>query len=75
MVWFFGMPTAGKSWSADFCAKYNDWIHVDGDEVLMRQDPETVDIWKTFFTYYEDIIANKEPNTEKIEPYLTHLVN
>jgi hypothetical protein len=42
---FFGKPTAGKSWSADFVAKYHGWVHLDGDEEIMRYNPATYDIW------------------------------
>jgi adenylate kinase family enzyme len=45
IVWFFGCPTAGKSWSADFCAKYHDWIHIDGDEEVKKMDPENYKAW------------------------------
>jgi adenylylsulfate kinase-like enzyme len=31
IVWFFGIPTAGKSWTADFLEKYHGWVQVDGD--------------------------------------------
>ena len=73
VVWFFGVPTAGKSWSADFCAKYHDWIHIDGDEELMRQKPENAFMIGKMVQSYEAILACKEPAPGLLEPYLAQL--
>jgi len=56
MVWFFGQPTAGKSWSADFCAHYHDWIHIDGDEEFMRMNPKKHDVWGEIMNYFENYV-------------------
>ena len=73
VVWFFGVPTAGKSWSADFCAKYHDWIHIDGDEELMRQKPKNVFMIGNMVSTFDDILACKEPAPGLLEPYLDQL--
>jgi len=78
IVWFFGPPTAGKSWSADFCAKYHGWNHIDGDEELMRMNPKTfTTVWKGCMIQFEKCLEDKayEPPRESYAPYLTDLVN
>ena len=75
VVWFFGYPTAGKSWSADFCAVHHDWIHVDGDEELMRSNPKTHAIWNKIHSCYEDYLQkDKVPPRETYGPFLGDLV-
>lgn len=34
LVWINGHPTAGKTWTADYLAKYHGFHHIDGDEEL-----------------------------------------
>ena len=75
VVWFFGFPTAGKSWSADFCAVHHDWIHVDGDEELMRSNPKTYATWKDLMSVFEDYLQHdKTPPRETFSPYLGNLI-
>ena len=74
-VWFMGCPTAGKSWSADFCAKYHDWIHIDGDHMLRRNDPKKVDTWDGIFDTFDMIFQNKQPTEAQYGPYFMDLIN
>jgi hypothetical protein len=70
VFWFFGVPTAGKSWSADFCATYHDWIHLDGDEKLMRGHPDHSVMVGNLFNAFEYTLKYEEPPAEFIEPWL-----
>jgi hypothetical protein len=73
---FFGKPTAGKSWSADFVAKYHGWVHVDGDEEIMRSNPATYEIWTSAFKYFElQSGADPDSNTHLLQPLLDDLIN
>lgn len=40
-----GVPTAGKSWCADFMEHYYNCIHLDGDAVLMRMHLDDYKVW------------------------------
>lgn len=74
---FFGKPTAGKSWSADFVAKYHGWVHLDGDEEIMRMNPVTYDIWTSAYKYFEKLQsgADPDPDTHLLHPFLDDLIN
>ena len=73
-VWFMGCAASGKSWSADFCGKYHDWIHIDGDHELTRTDPKKVDMWDGICDTFETIFANKQPTEAMYGPYVLDLI-
>ena len=53
---------------------YN-WIHIDGDEDLMRLDPKRHHAWKDLFTCFEDHIQKDIPCPEELySAYLDSLI-
>ena len=70
IIWFMGVPTAGKSWVCDFMETYHDCIHLDGDEVLMRMDPANIKQWGGIWDAFGAILTNQPAPQGSMEPYI-----